>query len=274
MSVTTLRQPLTESGLGLVLSAPPGTLPAELAPAVRAAALQTGCVLVQNLNLDETGFRQLVHAFGRTVDHKFGEGQADLLRLDASPDAGKVVTGRCPLPLHTDGLLVGERTDLIILYAADFADAPGSGETFVCDQLAAWRRMPHHLRRVLDTHNLEYLVEERGYFPNVPEDWYPIPTTRDYGRVRSLNLALRFPPETRPQGWQVRVAGMRGHDSDEFLAELEAYLLSPQFVYQHRWTVDDLLAIDNQRTLHGRTAIGPGGIRLLFRGQVTLPGTG
>lgn len=211
-----------------------------------------------------------MRSLGDRVDHKFGEGQADLLKLNASRDKGKVVTGRGPLPVHTDGLLVGERVDLIILYAAEFSDVPGSGETYVSDQLTAWDEMPGHLRRVLDEHELEYLVTERGYFPSVPEDWYTIPATRDHGRVKSLNLATAFPRDVEQRSWEVRVKGMAPERSDAFLAELDAFLRAERYAYTHRWQVGDLLVIDNQRTLHGRTAISEGGTRVLFRGQLTL----
>ncbi|HEV2347487.1 MAG TPA: TauD/TfdA family dioxygenase [Actinocrinis sp.] len=267
--MTATATPLTESGMGAVLDADDDL--AALGSRVRDAALEHGCALVRGLDLDEPRFQSLVHAIGALVDHKFGEGKADLLKLDASREPGKVVTGRGMLPLHTDGLLVGERTDLIVLYARRFADEPGSGETFVCDQLGAWAQMPERLRAVLDAAgSLEYLVEERGYFPSVPEDWYPIGVVRDYGRVRSLNLALAFAPDATARGWQVRVPGLGAKESDAFLGELDAYLSGSRYTYQHRWTEGDLLVIDNQRTLHGRTAIGEGGVRVLFRGQIRL----
>lgn len=265
-----MTESLTESGLGAVLTRGADEPIDEFVPRVQAAALEGGVVLARGLELDEPTFQRMVHLLGQTVDHKFGEGQADLLKLNASRDEGKVVTGRGPLPLHTDGLLVGEQVDLIVLYAKEFSDEPGSGETTVCDQLAAWREMPEHLRETLAEGTLEYLVEERGYFPQVPADWYAIATTRDYGRVRSLNLALGFPPDT-PRGWQVRVAGMDPAASDKFFQELSDHLHTTRYLYQHRWQPGDLLVIDNQRTLHGRTAIGSDGVRLLFRGQVTLP---
>jgi alpha-ketoglutarate-dependent taurine dioxygenase len=261
---------LTESGLGAVLAAGADEPIEELVPRVREAALERGVALVRGLDFDEPSFQHLVRLLGHTVDHKFGEGRADLLKLNASRDEGKVVTGRGPLPLHTDGLLVGEQVDLIVLFAKDFSDEPGSGETTVCDQLAAWREMPEHLAEPLANGSLEYLVEERGYFPQVPADWYGIATTRDYGRVRSLNLALRFAPDV-PRGWLVRLAGVDEATSDKFFEELSDHLHSPRYLYQHRWQPGDLLVIDNQRTLHGRTAISSDGVRLLFRGQVTLP---
>jgi (5R)-carbapenem-3-carboxylate synthase len=270
MDVTTTRRGLTASGLGIELDPDLEAGPEQFAGLARSAALTHGVVLARGRAFEEAAFQRLVHLLGQTVDHKFGEGQADLLRLDASPDEGKVVTGRGPLPLHTDGLLVAERVDLIVLYAKEFSDEPGSGDTLVCDQLAAWREMPERLAGVVDRGELEYLVEERGYFPHVPEGWYPIPTTRDYGRVRSLNLALGFPDGVE-RGWQVRVAGAERADSDRFFADLSAHLHADRYLYRHRWQPGDLLVIDNQRTLHGRSAIGPNGIRLLLRGQVTLP---
>ncbi|WP_333492483.1 TauD/TfdA dioxygenase family protein [Streptomyces camelliae] len=194
-----------------------------------------------------------------------------MLKLNASRDEGKVVTGRGPLPIHTDGLLVGERVDLIILYAAEFSDAPGSGKTYVSDQLTAWAEMPERLRRVLDEHEIEYLVTERGYFPTVPEDWYTIPATRDYGRVKSLNLATAFPPDVTPRSWEVRVKGRDPEESDRFFTELDAFLRAPRYAHTHRWQVGNLMITGNQRTLHGRTAISPGGTRVLFRGRLTLP---
>ncbi|MFD5770261.1 TauD/TfdA family dioxygenase [Streptomyces sp. NPDC127049] len=263
-------QRLTPSGMGALVPWTSGGAVGDLAARARKAALTSGCVLVRGVELDEDAFRIFVRSLGDTVDHKFGEGQADLLKLDASREKGKVVTGRGPLPLHTDGLLVGEQVDLIVLYAAEFSDAPGSGETYVSDQLTAWREMPEHLRRVLDEHEFEYLVRERGYFPTVPVDWYTIPTTRDYGRVRSLNLTTAFPRDVEQRSWEIRVKGMAPADSDRFFAELDAFLRSERYAYTHRWQVGDLLVIDNQRTLHGRTAIGEGGTRVLFRGQLTL----
>jgi len=261
---------LTESGLGVRLGHREYSSIIQLARAVRDAALETGFVLVDGLDLSRDDFQTLVHEMGSAVASKYREGRSDLLELKASREQGKVITGRGPLPIHTDGLLIGQQTDLIILYAADFDDRPGSGETFVCDQLAAWRSMPKPLADALEHDGLEYIAEERDYYPaDMPEGWYRIDTTRDYGRVRSLNLALPFPSGS-PSSWQVRVAGKDSGTSEEILRRLDEHLRQARYVYQHQWSKGDLMVIDNQRTLHGRTAVSPGGTRLLYRGQVTL----
>ncbi|MEV8309655.1 TauD/TfdA family dioxygenase [Streptomyces flavidovirens] len=75
-------------------------------------------------------------------------------------------------------------------------------------------------------------------------------------------------PGTFRSGFSKRVPGMTAEESRSFLAELDGFLRSPRCTYQHRWQSGDLLLINNQRTMHGRTPISPDGIRLLWRGQV------
>jgi alpha-ketoglutarate-dependent taurine dioxygenase len=262
---------LTPSRLGVVLRARATCDPAGFAPELRTAAVERGLVLVRDLTLDAEAFRALTREVGRPIGHEFWEGQADMLRLDASPDDGRVATGRGPLPLHVDNLWIGEPTDLILLYAAEVSDAPGSGETVVVDQLAAWANMPAHLRRVLEEQQIEHRVDQCGPTPGLPEGWFAVSAIRDRGAMRSLYLALPFPPETPAPGWRVRVAGFRRQESEHFFRELDAHFRRQEFTYQHRWTTGDLLVINNQRTLHGRSSLDPTQVRLLYRGQVTLP---
>ncbi|MFI8608147.1 TauD/TfdA dioxygenase family protein [Pseudomonas sp. NPDC077649] len=261
-------QSLTVSGLGIHL---PDDTPLD---AIRQAVLDHGVTLLQNVRFDESSFRQFVESLGDKVSYsennaKVGYGFTDILNLDGTHDKEKVITGRGSLPLHTDGILLGTQVDLIILYAADVKNIDEDGATVVCDQLAAWQDMPESLRQPLLTGRLEYLAFERGYFATVPEDWYPISTFRDYGRIRSLNLALPFESQAKAS-WDVRVPGMSEKDSAAWFAALEQHLTAAPYLYCHRWCKGDLLIIDNQRTLHGRRGLQPDTCRKLLRGQVTF----
>ncbi|WP_017902386.1 TauD/TfdA family dioxygenase [Pseudomonas asplenii] len=268
-STRNLRGPsLTASGLGIHL--PDGT-PLN---AVRQAVLDHGVTLLQNLELDTHGFRQFVESLGDKVSYaedqaKVGYGFADILNLDGTHDKEKVITGRGSLPLHTDGILLGTQVDLIILYAAEVRNIEEDGATVVCDQLAAWNDMPASLREPLLHGELDYLAFERGYFATVPEGWYPISTFRDYGRIRSLNLALPFASDAKAS-WDVRVPGLSEQASAAWFAALEQHLTAAPYLYSHRWRKGDLLIIDNQRTLHGRRGLLPNTCRKLLRGQVTF----
>ena len=270
--LTSTETALTPSGLGVVLES---NIPAnmeELADVLRTNATRVGLTLAKGVCLDEEQFKVLVHCLGNPVQHRYKTGQADLMKLDATREKGKVVVGRGPLPLHTDGILLGKYPDLIILYASEFADKPGSGETMICDQLTAWKEMPPRLRDILATKSFEYLIEEKGHYEGARTGWYPIPTVRDLGRVCSLNLAMQFDPGVE-RSWSLRVADVSAAESDAILAELNNFLMQSRYTYQHRWNVGDLVVIDNQRTLHGRTAISEDGVRVLFRGQVVLRST-
>lgn len=260
--------PLTESGVGGWLT---GDVTAE---AIGETAMRTGAALVKGVKFDETSFRDFVGSLGDTVSYEqddadVGYGFTDVLHLDGTRESGKGITGRGPLPLHTDGVLLGTQVDLIILYAAEVRDLQDDGATLVCDQITAWREMDADLRSVMLRGTLEYRALERGYFSTVPDGWYSIPVFRDYGRVKSLNLALPFAPGV-PASWEVRVPGAGESESAQVFAALRDHLSAKRYLYVHRWEAGDLVVIDNQRTLHGRRGLADSASRKLLRGQVTL----
>ncbi|MGQ0718940.1 MAG: TauD/TfdA family dioxygenase [Pseudonocardiales bacterium] len=261
---------LTPSELGALLQ-PGGSVTNE---AIRGAALTRGVALVKNTEFTEDTFRDFVTSLGGKVryeddDADVGYGFSDILHLDGTHEARKVITGRGALPLHTDGVLLGTQVDLIVLYATEVDGLADDGATLVCDQISAWPEMPEGLRSVLRHGRLEYRAIERGYFTSVPSGWYPIPTFRDYGRVRSLNIALPFSPQWSA-AWQVRVPGASADESASFFESLRDHLSQDRYLYRHRWRQGDLLVIDNQRTLHGRCHLSDAANRKLLRGQVTL----
>ncbi|MBM7773966.1 (5R)-carbapenem-3-carboxylate synthase [Actinokineospora baliensis] len=262
---------LTPSGFGAVLDE--GT-PAD-PKTVRDVALEAGVTVVKGQTFTEDLFREFVTGLGDTVsydddDAAVGYGFTDILHLDGTRDEGKVITGRGGLPLHTDGVLLGTQVDLIVLFAAEVRDLAADGATLVCDQITAWTELPDDLRAVLDRGHLEYIATERGYFTSVPEGWYPIPTFRNYGRVKSLNLALPFQSDEALASWDVRVPNTSAEESGQFFTNLRTHLSDPRYLYEHRWTAGDLVVIDNQRTLHGRRGLANASSRKLLRGQVTL----
>jgi len=262
-------QSLTASGLGRRLDGIVnlGT--------IREIVFESGVVVVQGLNFTEPEFREFVEGLGEKVSYErdnadVGYGFTDILHLNGSREMGKVITGRSGLPLHTDGILLGTQVDFIILFATKVENLTSDGATLICDQITAWHEMPNDLRDVLLRGKLEYLATERGYFTNVPDNWYAIPTFRDYGRVKSLNLALPFPDDVSAS-WNVRIPGAPTDVSAQYFADLRDHFMQKRYLYEHHWSTGDLVVIDNQRTLHGRRGLSREGMRMLLRGQVTLP---
>jgi (5R)-carbapenem-3-carboxylate synthase len=165
------------------------------------------------------------------------------------------------LPAHTDGLFVGHRPDLIMLYASEFSDLPGSGETTVVDQVAALEEMPTKSREALEGAMFEYQIVESGHHMTSLEDnWFSKPPiSLEKGRP-CLAVSLQFPPDTEGS-WNLRVKWLGEAESAALLDELDAFVYQKRYVYQHPWEVGDLLVLDNYGTLHGRTAISEGGVQ-------------
>ncbi|TDZ35563.1 Carboxymethylproline synthase [Colletotrichum spinosum] len=268
--------PMTPSGAGRLLRWD-GTASEEalgkLSETLLGSLEGAGFVLVKNLPLAEEQFKSLVHRLGDPVRHKWKTGSSDLMKLNATHDKGNVVLGRGPLPLHTDGILIGQHPDLIMLYAADFSDEPGSGETFIVDQVRAGKEMPSDLRERLSGVTFEYHIQEQGHYPTTAESEQGIrvpPLQVGDDGEPSLRLCLPFPPGIE-RSWAMKaVSTVPGVDVDSaaLLADLERHLLQPRYMYQHRWSVNDFLVFENKTTLHGRTAISEGGVRSLYRAQV------
>lgn len=225
-------------------------------------------IVVKRLQLGEDGFKALVRQLGEPVAHKFQTGSSDLMKLPATRDKGNVVLGRGMLPVHTDGLFVGHRPDLIMLYAAEFSDVPGSGETTAVDQVRAVEEMSPRLREALRNNMFEYQIVEQGHHMKALEDkWFEKPPmTSERGRD-CIGVSMPFPDDT-DKSWNIRVKGATEEASQALLEELNDVLYQERYFYSHPWEVGDLLVLDNFRTLHGRTAISEGGQRCLWRGQV------
>jgi taurine dioxygenase len=64
------------------------------------------------------------------------------------------------------------------------------------------------------------------------------------------------------------VNGCSLEESEALLNELWAHCTQPQFCYEHRWAVGDVVVWDNRATLHRREAFDSASRRLLYAAQV------
>jgi taurine dioxygenase len=61
------------------------------------------------------------------------------------------------------------------------------------------------------------------------------------------------------------IEGMEGAEGQELLDSLFDHIEQPQFIYEHKWKVGDLILWDNRCTLHARTDFSDKERRLLRR---------
>ncbi len=69
----------------------------------------------------------------------------------------------------------------------------------------------------------------------------------------------------------IRIDGMAGDESDEILDYLFDHIENPDFIYEHVWSVGDLMMWDNRCSVHARTWFSPDTERMMRRITVRDP---
>ncbi|AFZ23403.1 putative taurine catabolism dioxygenase [Cylindrospermum stagnale PCC 7417] len=93
---------------------------------------------------------------------------------------------------------------------------------------------------------------------------YPHPLVRTHPESGKKILYLGYSTE-------VEVVGLEPEAGAELIEQLRQHLNQPQFYYQHKWSVGDIVYWDNQATLHYRQAFDPNERRVMRR--VSLAGS-
>ncbi|MEY3256714.1 MAG: hypothetical protein RLZZ29_1849 [Cyanobacteriota bacterium] len=93
---------------------------------------------------------------------------------------------------------------------------------------------------------------------------FPHPLVRTHPENGKKILYLDYATE-------VEVVGLEPQQGQELIEQLRNHLYQPQFYYQHKWSVGDIVYWDNQSTLHYRQAFDPHQRRVLKR--ISLAGS-
>jgi taurine dioxygenase len=93
---------------------------------------------------------------------------------------------------------------------------------------------------------------------------FPHPLVRTHPESGKKILYLDYATE-------VEVVGLEAQEGKELIEQLREHLHKPQFYYQHKWSVGDIVYWDNQSTLHYRQAFDPNQHRVLKR--ISLAGS-
>jgi taurine dioxygenase len=102
--------------------------------------------------------------------------------------------------------------------------------------------------------------------PNIPliSPVFPHPLVRTHPESGKKILYLGYSTE-------VEIVGLEPEEGAELIQQLREHLNQPQFYYQHKWSVGDIVYWDNQATLHYRQAFDPNERRVMRR--VSLAGS-
>jgi alpha-ketoglutarate-dependent 2,4-dichlorophenoxyacetate dioxygenase len=183
---------------------------------------------------------------------------ADISNLDAE---GRVLMRDDPRNLfnignqlwHTDSSFKRIPAKCSLLSARELpSPGPmGGGETEFADLRAAWDALPEarkdELEGLIVEHSIFRSRSQIGFGDFNDDIYQQLPAVRQalvrhhrYSGRTSLYLASHA---SHVIGWPME----RGR---ALIEELIAFATQPQFVYQHRWTVGDLVMWDNRCTMH------------------------
>lgn len=192
-----------------------------------------------------------------------GDAPAEVMFVSNRKQDGNYI-GSLPegeMMFHIDQCYTARPARATCLYAMVVPEE--GGDTLFANLCAAYDALPDDLRKVVDTRRalnvFTYDSTKRDQVANAAD-------RREY--VQPMRVAH---PETgRPALYvnPLMTWSIEGMDEDEGRAVLErlfVHIEKPEFIYCHKWRVNDLLIWDNRCTAHARTDFDPGKERHLRR---------
>src|ERR1700752_2924767 len=170
---------------------------------------------------------------------------------------------------HTDMSYLALPPDASMLYSLEVP--PTGGDTWVLGMQAAWATLPETLKAKVRGRRIKHdgTYNSGGYLRKgvtptddplaAPGAWHP--------------AILRHPANGRATLYLGRrrnsyVEGLSREESDALLEEVWAHVTQPQFLYEHKWRLGDLVMWDNRSTMHRRDPFDQSARRVMHRTQI------
>jgi alpha-ketoglutarate-dependent 2,4-dichlorophenoxyacetate dioxygenase len=169
---------------------------------------------------------------------------------------------------HTDSSFKHIPAKCSLLSARELPSS--GGETEFADLRAAWDALPERRKR-----ELEGLVVEHSIFRSRSQIGFADFNDEIYRQLPPVPQALvrHHPASSRTSLYLAshasHIVGWPVEQGRGLIEELIAFATQPQFVYQHRWTVGDLVIWDNRCTMHRGRPYDDSQRRVLHRATVS-----
>ncbi len=258
-------------------------LDATVAEAIRTAWLENLVLLFRGVPLSDRNLIDFTLGFGEL---EFPPSK--LLDLAGGPKAGAEIPpeinvisnvrengkpighlGAGEASWHTDSAFVDMPPAASILHALEVPST--GGNTSFLNMYAAYETLPDALRRRIENkkikHDQTYTSagdRRNGYdivddIRDAPGPWHPAVRTHPETGGKALYLGRRM------NGY---VDGLTLEENNELLDSIWAHVLQPQFIWEHKWAVGDVLMWDNRCVMHRREAFDDSSRRIMHRTQL------
>lgn len=250
----------------------------EVRGALKDLWIDRGVLLFRGGDADSDTHVTLSQCFGRLEAHVFREswvdGHPELVKIKYYPEDGtcydidREQRGGW-LPWHADLIYTDTINHGGILRPIELP--PAIGLTGFIDRIAAYERLPQHLKDAiegchvvygmdLNFANHKFVAPGRMRFLRGARSFHGI-SAREYQYPRVVHPMVYEQAETRRKvlnvspGFALGIYEKGGPDGDALLREVIDYCVDPAATYYHRWEMGDMLLWDNWRTLHCATGV-------------------
>jgi len=235
-----LRQPLSDAAFGLI----------------HEAFLAHKVLVFRGQPLDDEAHQAFAMRFGPLEGHinvstrhaKLPQVQV-FSNVKGDGSASGVHPEKGTLKWHTDKSYVAEPSLTTILRSP--AIAAKGGDTLFADMTRAYADLPAETQARLEglmcVHDWKRSREKSDERPATADEMRAAPPV--------VHPLVRTHPETGAKALYIGnhtacIVGMSWAESDALIAELEAHATQDQYVYRHKWQVDDVMMWDNRCTIH------------------------
>jgi taurine dioxygenase len=230
-------------------------------------------ILLRGQDLDEEAQVRFAERFGPLspihTNHHSEKNKAVMYIGNRKKD-GKIV-GALPLgemQFHSDQCYTERPAMGTMLYAIEIPQ--DGGNTLFANAYRAYEALPAEVRRRIDGRKA---VQVYDYGGGVLDRKHMV---EPQAGLSYAHPVARTHPATGKKALYVNrlmthhIEGLPREESEELLALMFDTIERPDFIYEHRWRVGDLLLWDNRCTLHARRDFDPNASRWLRR--VTIQG--
>ena len=274
VTVTPLDAPLGAEVSGISLS--PALDDAGLA-AVRQALLDHLVFIISGIEADLQSLVRFARRFGKLVPHVLEQyhhpdtSEVSIISTDEKTGAGRTTDMPAGAFWHSDLSYDVNPSDATMLYSVQVP--PKGGDTLFINMIKAYETLPGETKKRIEGLNAVHRYGYKGGTAVVdlsenqqnryPDVSHPVVRVhRETGRK-----ALFVNP-----GFTVGIAGLGKNESRALLDELFDHATKPEFQYRHKWQPGQIVASDNQSTMHSATGGYEGQPRTLWR--MIVGGTG
>ncbi|MDB5395474.1 MAG: hypothetical protein JWM91_2980 [Rhodospirillales bacterium] len=169
---------------------------------------------------------------------------------------------------HTDGSYRAVPSYASMLHALEVT--PEGGETCFANAIAAYEALPDDIKRQLEGKHMVHAYEFTRHFENrLP----PLSEEERHQSPPATHPVVRTHADRRKSLYisgnvAYYVGGMPLEEGKQLHKYLLDWVTQPQFVYQHRWSVGDVVLWDNRPTLHRVLPYDPSHRRALQRTEL------